>query len=216
MAYFSSALVLPSSRRATMSCLICWVPSKYVEYFGVAGPLLQQLVLAVADAAGQLDAPQRDVGADPTGLRLGHRGLQRVRLAVVGHPRRLQRQQVRRLLVGLQLQEPAPPRRTASARGGRSRSPRRLLGEPRLGQLQRRSRASDGHRRDQRPRAVEGRHGAGGKPCLVSTSGSPSRFSFGTRQSSKRNAAVSTSGCRSLCRAAPSSCPACPWAPRTT
>src|SRR4051794_13038429 len=57
-----------------------------VEDLGVARPLLEQVALAVADAAAELDAAERDLDAGPPGLRLRHRGLQRVRLAVVGHP----------------------------------------------------------------------------------------------------------------------------------
>src|SRR5690349_19472731 len=61
-----------------------------VEDLRVARPLLEQLVLAVPDAPGQLHAPERDLAARPARLRLGHRRLQRVRLAVVGHPGGLQ------------------------------------------------------------------------------------------------------------------------------
>ena len=73
--YLSSALVSPSTRRATISCWICWVPSKMSRILESRRPLLQQLALAVAEGAGQLDAAQRDVGADAAGLGLGHRGL---------------------------------------------------------------------------------------------------------------------------------------------
>src|SRR4051794_18541835 len=57
-----------------------------VEDLRVARPLLQQRVLAVAHAARELDALERDLAARAACLRLGHRRLERVRLAVVGHP----------------------------------------------------------------------------------------------------------------------------------
>src|SRR3954464_14290388 len=60
-----------------------------VEDLGVTRPLLEQLALGVPDRARELHARQRDVGADPARLRLGHRGLEGVRPAVVRHPRRL-------------------------------------------------------------------------------------------------------------------------------
>src|SRR3954451_21423480 len=60
-----------------------------VEDLRVARPLLEQLGLAVPARADQRDAAQADVGRRAARLRLGHRGLQRVRLAVVGHPARL-------------------------------------------------------------------------------------------------------------------------------
>src|ERR1700679_4064747 len=56
-----------------------------VEDLGVARPLLEQAALALAEAAAELDAAERDVDAGAPGLGLGHRGLQRVGLAVVGH-----------------------------------------------------------------------------------------------------------------------------------
>src|SRR4029077_3853707 len=55
-----------------------------VEDLRVARPLLEQLGLAVAKAAAQLHAAQRDRVADAPGFRLAHAGLERVRLAVVG------------------------------------------------------------------------------------------------------------------------------------
>src|SRR3974390_2075822 len=56
-----------------------------VEDLGVARPLLEQLGLAVADRAAELDAPERDLGDDAAGLGLGHRGLGRIGDAVVRH-----------------------------------------------------------------------------------------------------------------------------------
>src|SRR3546814_4961629 len=41
-----------------------------------------------------LDAAQGDVRAHPASLRPGHRGLERVGLAVVGHPRRSEERRV--------------------------------------------------------------------------------------------------------------------------
>src|SRR3954454_22717283 len=70
-----------------------------VEDLRVPRPLLEQLVLAVPDAAAQLHAAERDVDAGAARLRLGHRGLQRVGLAVVGHPGRLQGEQQGGLVV---------------------------------------------------------------------------------------------------------------------
>src|SRR5699024_11273026 len=61
-----------------------------VEDLAVPGPLLEQLGLGVARGAGQLDAGEGDVHAGAPRLRLGHRGLHGVRLAVVGLPRRPQ------------------------------------------------------------------------------------------------------------------------------
>src|SRR4051794_10934241 len=63
-----------------------------VEDLRVACPLLEQLFLGVAGRAAQADAAQRHVGAGAAGLRLCYRSLKRVGLAVVGHPRGLERQ----------------------------------------------------------------------------------------------------------------------------
>ena len=104
-AYFSSAEVLPSSWRATISSWICCVPSKMSRIFASRAHFSSSSLLAVAERAAQLDAAQRDVDAGAAGLGLGHRGLQRVRLAVVGHPRGLERQQPRGLVVGLHRQQ---------------------------------------------------------------------------------------------------------------
>src|SRR5207342_3169197 len=76
-------------------------PLEDVEDLGVARPLLEQLALAVAEAAAELDAAEGDVDAGAARLCLRHRGLQRVRLAVIGHPGRLQCEQVGGLVVGL-------------------------------------------------------------------------------------------------------------------
>src|SRR5437588_12949703 len=46
-----------------------------VEDLDVAGPLLEQLSLAVTDRTGERDAAQRDVGAAAPRLCLGHRRL---------------------------------------------------------------------------------------------------------------------------------------------
>jgi hypothetical protein len=72
-----------------------------VEDLGVAGPLLEQLGLAVADRAAQLDAAQRDVDAVRPALALAIEASSELGLPVVGHPRRLQGQQPGRLVVGL-------------------------------------------------------------------------------------------------------------------
>ena len=116
----------PSTRRAMISCWICWVPSNTSRISGVATPLLEQLeLLAVADRPAPLDAAQRDVGADPARLRLGHRRLERVRLPVVRHPRGLEHQEPGGLQVRLHPRAPWRPPRTAGAPAGRSRRRRR-------------------------------------------------------------------------------------------
>ena len=61
--------------------------------------------------AAELEAGERDVDRRAAGFRLGHRGVQRVRPAVVGHPGGLQREQPRGLVVGLELLQ-------ARSRGG--------------------------------------------------------------------------------------------------
>src|SRR3546814_16075032 len=76
-----------------------------VEDLGVARPFFEQLAFAVADAATQLYTLECNVDAGAPRLGLGLTRLQRVRLAVVGHPGRLQRQQPRCLVVGFQLQQ---------------------------------------------------------------------------------------------------------------
>src|SRR4051812_32863505 len=81
-----------------------------VEDLRVAGPLLKQFGLAIARGAAELDRPERDVYAGASGLRLCHRCLERIGLAVVRHPGSFERQEPRRLIVGLELEQ---------ARGGR-------------------------------------------------------------------------------------------------
>src|SRR6476646_8703439 len=93
LSYLSSAEVLFSSRRATISCWICCVPSKMSRIFESRAHFSSN-EFSVAARSGELDAAQRDVHGRPSGLGLRHRGLQRVRLPVVGHPRRLEREQV--------------------------------------------------------------------------------------------------------------------------
>src|SRR3954452_11497999 len=63
-----------------------------VEDLRVARPLLEQLLLGIAGGSAKADAAQRHVGAGAARLRLGHRSLKRVGLAVVGHPRGLERE----------------------------------------------------------------------------------------------------------------------------
>src|SRR3546814_21016781 len=67
-----------------------------VEERGVARPFFEQLAFAVADAATQLYTLECNVDAGAPRLGLGLTRRQRVRLAVVGHPGRLQRQQDRK------------------------------------------------------------------------------------------------------------------------
>ena len=80
-------------------------PLEDVENLGVACPLLNQLGLAVAQRAGELDAAKRHLVAHSTGLGLGHRRFHRVGLAVVSEPGRLERQQQRRFPVGFHRDE---------------------------------------------------------------------------------------------------------------
>ena len=97
---------------------------------------------------------------DPAGLRLGHRGLERVGLAVVGHPRGLQGEQVRALPVGLHLEEPGGGR-GLGLRGTVVVDDHAGLLEQLAGQVERRPGAADGHRGHQRTGVVERRHRAG-------------------------------------------------------
>ena len=185
-----------------------------VEDLGVAAPLLEQLGLAVAEGAGQLDAAQRDVVAQAAGLGLGHRGLHRVGLAVVGHPRGLQGEQVGRLPVGLHLEEGRRRGRLGQGRAVVVDLDSGLLEEV-AGQVQRGPGAAHGHRRDQRAGVVEGGHRAG-EALLGVDLGAPRRFSAGTRQLSRMITAVSEARMPSLCSSRSTRMPGVDFGRRTT
>ena len=114
-------------------------------------------MLAVADAAAQLDTGERHIDAHPPGLGLGERRLQRVGAAVVGHPRGVQRQQPRGLVFGLELEQPRRRRRLGQ-RGSVKADVDPGLGELRTGFLERCPGNPYRHRCDERTRVVKRLH----------------------------------------------------------
>ena len=88
-----------------ISSWICCVPSNRSRIFASRAHFSSSSPSPKPVGAAQRDAAQRDVGPDPARLGLGHRRLQRVGPAVVGHPRRLQGQQPRGLPLGLHRDE---------------------------------------------------------------------------------------------------------------
>ena len=59
--YFSSAERDPSSRRAMISCWICWVPSKMSRIFESRAHFSSSVLLGVACGAGRVRRPEGDV-----------------------------------------------------------------------------------------------------------------------------------------------------------
>ena len=151
----SSALVLPSKRRATTSIWICCVPSKMSRIFESRAHFSSSSPSSYA--RGPTSSTQRSVSSlrDARRLRLRHRRFERVRDAVVGHPRRLEREQPRGLELGFETLE-LDARRTMP-RADRRRASREHLARP----LERRARDAERHRGDDRARVVERLHHAG-------------------------------------------------------
>ena len=208
--YFSSARDSPRIRRATISCWICWVPSKMSRILRVARPLLEQLGLAVADRPGQLDAAERDVRCRP-GRPWPWPSRPRASWACGCRPSTPPggsagaRPPSRPPSAGT-----SRPRRTGRRPGGRSR--------PRTPACSSSSRVRSSAARAQ-PTAIAATSGrvlskvaiAPAKPCLTSTSGEPRRFSAGTRQSSNRIVAVSEARMPSLCSSRSTFMPGVPF-----
>ena len=194
----SSVLDSPRTRRATISCWICWVPSKMSRILESRAHFSSSSASLKPTVPHSSTQRQRDVGADPAGLGLGHRGLERVGLPVVGHPGGLQHQQPGALEVGLELEELRGRRRLGVRRPVVVDLDTGVL-EQLAGQVERRRRAADRHRGHQRAGVVEGRHRTGEALLGPSISAEPSRFSFGTRQFSKMIVAVSEARMPSLC-----------------
>ena len=71
--YLSSEEDRPSSRRATTSCWICWVPSKMSRILESRAHFSSSDLLGIACGAGQFDGFQGDVAGHPAGLGLAHR-----------------------------------------------------------------------------------------------------------------------------------------------
>ena len=200
LSYFKSAEVLPSSCRATISSWICWVPSKMSRIFDVARPLLQQLALAVADGAAQLDAAQRDVGAGrgrpwPWPSRPAASWACRCRPSTPPAASAAARPPSR------------PPCAMNSRRGGGLGVGRAVVVDLDAG-VARAARACArgrrGRRRSPSPatsgrRVVERLHHAGEARAWARSPALPSRFSLGTRQSSSAKSAVSEARMPSLC-----------------
>src|SRR5690554_5126297 len=135
-------------------------PLEDIEDLRVSSPLLEEIVLGVAGGAAELDAAEGDLRPGASGLRLRHRGLDRVGATVVGHPSRLQCEKTRGLELGLHAAK-------LGLDGGAALHALivadldALLGEERARMLKRGAADADRHRGDHRAGIIEGLHDPG-------------------------------------------------------
>ena len=140
---------------------ICWVPSKMSRIFASRAHFSSSSSSPRPVDAAERDAAQRDVDAGPAGLRLRVGGVQGVRLAVVGHPCGLHRQQAGGLEVGLHREQLGGGGALPARPGGPGSTSTPASASSSVVRSRQARVEADGHRGDERARVVERPHRAG-------------------------------------------------------